>query len=292
MAIASIVTQISPTGFRKWSQFFHFICCTAIAGPKDLVSDSNMGSPKFSFPLVLKVSGRISIDFGVSPEPYGVFARFLFENLAALGPLRLPVMFAGMFASEWADVGCRSGFAFILPREVLAKTKTTGWLMRVMRPFNWEYIEILQRFGDSLFEAFPFSIHNLLEVGKPYGLAAGAVGYLVVYPDQMSYEELTALGEAIGTVKTGVPPTVLAAGPGSSYYKQNSGEGEPGPCTICCLSNLLQEGVIEVFEEISEPVKAVSSIERFACRESIAKEAHSTRYLLTLFYDLDFYNFF
>eukprot|EP01018_Ginkgo_biloba_P019929 Gb_32928 [translate_table: standard] len=54
-------------------------------------------------------------------------------------------------------------------------------------------------------------------------------GYLGVDPDQMSYEELTALGEAIGTVKTGVPAAVLDSMPCSSYRKQNSEEGEPDP---------------------------------------------------------------
>uniref|UniRef100_A0A0C9RXV9 Cysteine protease n=1 Tax=Wollemia nobilis TaxID=56998 RepID=A0A0C9RXV9_9CONI len=46
--------------------------------------------------------------------------------------------------------------------------------MLVMQPFNREYIEILQCFGDSASEACPFSIHNLLEAGKHSGLAAGS----------------------------------------------------------------------------------------------------------------------
>lgn len=35
-----------------------------------------------------------------------------------------------------------------------------------------EYIEILHLFGDT--DAAPFSIHNLLQAGKAYGLAAGS----------------------------------------------------------------------------------------------------------------------
>jgi cysteine protease ATG4 len=41
-----------------------------------------------------------------------------------------------------------------------------------MQPCNPEYIRILHLFGDS--EACAFSIHNLLEAGKSYGLAAGS----------------------------------------------------------------------------------------------------------------------
>lgn len=42
----------------------------------------------------------------------------------------------------------------------------------IMQPFDQEYIEILHLFGDS--EASAFSIHNLLQAGKSYGLAAGS----------------------------------------------------------------------------------------------------------------------
>lgn len=41
-----------------------------------------------------------------------------------------------------------------------------------MQPFDFEYLEILHLFGDS--EVSPFSIHNLLQAGKNYGLAAGS----------------------------------------------------------------------------------------------------------------------
>lgn len=41
-----------------------------------------------------------------------------------------------------------------------------------MQPFHPEYIEILHLFGDS--EISPFCIHNLLQAGKAYGLAAGS----------------------------------------------------------------------------------------------------------------------
>lgn len=41
-----------------------------------------------------------------------------------------------------------------------------------LQPVDKEYIDILQLFGDS--EAAAFSIHNLLQAGKGYGLAVGS----------------------------------------------------------------------------------------------------------------------
>ena len=42
----------------------------------------------------------------------------------------------------------------------------------IMQPLDRDYVEILHLFGDS--EASAFSIHNLLQAGKAYGLAAGS----------------------------------------------------------------------------------------------------------------------
>ncbi|KAK7256312.1 hypothetical protein RIF29_29753 [Crotalaria pallida] len=47
-----------------------------------------------------------------------------------------------------------------------------SWRKTVDKPLDKEYIDILQLFGDS--EAFAFSIHNLLQAGKGYGLAVGS----------------------------------------------------------------------------------------------------------------------
>lgn len=41
-----------------------------------------------------------------------------------------------------------------------------------MQPYNPDYIGVLRLFGDS--EACAFSIHNLLQAGRNYGLAAGS----------------------------------------------------------------------------------------------------------------------
>ncbi|WVZ87726.1 hypothetical protein U9M48_034321 [Paspalum notatum var. saurae] len=47
-----------------------------------------------------------------------------------------------------------------------------SWRKTPEKPYNPEYIGVLHLFGDS--EACAFSIHNLLQAGKSYGLAAGS----------------------------------------------------------------------------------------------------------------------
>lgn len=47
-----------------------------------------------------------------------------------------------------------------------------SWRKPLHKPLERDYIEILHLFGDS--EASAFSIHNLLQAGKAYGLAAGS----------------------------------------------------------------------------------------------------------------------
>ena len=43
-----------------------------------------------------------------------------------------------------------------------------------MQPNAREYLNILQCFGDAPLEDCPFSIHNILEAGGPYGLVGGS----------------------------------------------------------------------------------------------------------------------
>ncbi|OAY69503.1 Cysteine protease ATG4A [Ananas comosus] len=47
-----------------------------------------------------------------------------------------------------------------------------SWRKPLQKPYNPEYIEIVHLFGDS--EDCAFSIHNLIQAGKSYGLAAGS----------------------------------------------------------------------------------------------------------------------
>eukprot|EP00250_Pteridium_aquilinum_P002715 c12937_g1_i1 orf=166-1005(+) len=52
-----------------------------------------------------------------------------------------------------------------------------------------------------------------------------------VDPDNMSYEELVALGEAVGTQSKGLKPNVIAALPYSTFSHENTTAEDP--CVIC-----------------------------------------------------------
>jgi cysteine protease ATG4 len=60
-------------------------------------------------------------------------------------------------------------FYFVLRYNAI---RFTHYCIYNLQPVDKDYIEILQLFGDS--EAAAFSIHNLLQAGKGYGLAVGS----------------------------------------------------------------------------------------------------------------------
>jgi cysteine protease ATG4 len=102
--------------------------------------------------------------------------------------------------------------------------------MLVMQPFNQEYIEILRCFGDSPSEVSPFSIHNLLEAGKPYGLAAG--NWLGPYAMCRSWEELARTEKEhcmSGKHKLALPMAV--------YIVSGDEYGERGGAPVICIDD-------------------------------------------------------
>lgn len=56
-----------------------------------------------------------------------------------------------------------------------------------------------------------------------------------VDPDELSYEELLALGEIIGTESTGLSADTIASLPSSNYKAQSTQEAETDLCVICRL---------------------------------------------------------
>lgn len=56
-----------------------------------------------------------------------------------------------------------------------------------------------------------------------------------VDPDQLSYEELLALGEVVGTESRGLSLETIASLPSSNYKSQGSQEGISDSCVICRL---------------------------------------------------------
>jgi E3 ubiquitin-protein ligase BIG BROTHER-like protein len=68
-----------------------------------------------------------------------------------------------------------------------------------------------------------------------------------VDPDEMTYEELTALGEAVGTVSKGLPAAAVAALPRCAFSelaaKGHAPRGDAERCCICCCDFEAEEGV-------------------------------------------------
>ncbi|XP_042061621.1 E3 ubiquitin ligase BIG BROTHER-related-like [Salvia splendens] len=56
-----------------------------------------------------------------------------------------------------------------------------------------------------------------------------------VDPDELSYEELLALGEVVGTESRGLPAETIASLPSINYKSQGSQEGISDSCVICRL---------------------------------------------------------
>ncbi|KAJ4966996.1 hypothetical protein NE237_018845 [Protea cynaroides] len=56
-----------------------------------------------------------------------------------------------------------------------------------------------------------------------------------VDPDELSYEELLALGEVVGTESRGLSVETIASLPSVNYKAQSSQDGSTDPCVICRL---------------------------------------------------------
>ncbi|CAI9785526.1 unnamed protein product [Fraxinus pennsylvanica] len=56
-----------------------------------------------------------------------------------------------------------------------------------------------------------------------------------VDPDELSYEELLALGEVVGTESRGLPADTIASLPSVNYKSQNIQDGSSDTCVVCRL---------------------------------------------------------
>jgi cysteine protease ATG4 len=95
-----------------------------------------------------------------------------------------------------------------------------------MQPYNQDYIKILHQFGDS--ELCSFSIHNLVQAGKGYGLAAGS--WLGPYAMCRTWETL-ARENSIEEHKAGNGKESL---PFAVYVVSGDGDGERGGAPVLC----------------------------------------------------------
>lgn len=89
-----------------------------------------------------------------------------------------------------------------------------------MQPYNQDYIKVLHQFGDS--ESCIFSIHNLVQAGKGYGLVAGS--WVGPYAMCRAWETLARENSEKG--KESLPFAV--------YVVSGDGDGERGGAPVLC----------------------------------------------------------
>lgn len=92
-----------------------------------------------------------------------------------------------------------------------------------LQPLDKEYIDVLQLFGDS--EASAFSIHNLLQAGKGYGLAVGS--WVGPYAMCRTWEVLARKKNDLGE-----PPLPMAI-----YVVSGDEDGERGGAPVVCIED-------------------------------------------------------
>ena len=96
-----------------------------------------------------------------------------------------------------------------------------------------EYLQIVQSFGDSHSEFCFFSIHNLLEVGCPYGLAAGS--WLGPYALCRTLEALAEADRERSKKRGGQRALPMAV-----YVVSGDADGERGGAPVLCVEDVAQ----------------------------------------------------
>lgn len=104
--------------------------------------------------------------------------------------------------------------------------RLTHYCAFMIQPLDKEYLDILQHFGDS--EASSFSIHNLLQAGKGYGLAVGS--WVGPYAMCRSWEVLARNQRE--TNDHGEQPLPMAL-----YVVSGDEDGERGGAPVVCIED-------------------------------------------------------
>ncbi|GLT66067.1 hypothetical protein SLA2020_384600 [Shorea laevis] len=101
-----------------------------------------------------------------------------------------------------------------------------SWRKPLQKPYDQQYIKILHQFGDS--KSMAFSIHNLLQAGKAYGLAAGS--WVGPYAMCRSWEALSRCKrEGAELDQQSLPMAV--------YVVSGDGDGERGGAPVLCIED-------------------------------------------------------
>uniref|UniRef100_J3M2R8 Cysteine protease n=1 Tax=Oryza brachyantha TaxID=4533 RepID=J3M2R8_ORYBR len=101
-----------------------------------------------------------------------------------------------------------------------------SWRKPSQKPYNPEYIGILHMFGDS--EAYAFSIHNLLQAGRSYGLAAGS--WVGPYAMCRAWQTLVRTNREQSEVVDGHGSFPMAL-----YVVSGDEDGERGGAPVVCI---------------------------------------------------------
>ncbi|XP_031488150.1 cysteine protease ATG4B-like isoform X1 [Nymphaea colorata] len=103
-----------------------------------------------------------------------------------------------------------------------------SWRRPIEKPFNGEYIKILHHFGDSRSSAF--SIHNLLEAGKVYGLVPGS--WLGPYAMCRAWESLAFTKRELDDLEEENISLPMAM-----YIVSGDEHGERGGAPVVCIDD-------------------------------------------------------
>lgn len=101
-----------------------------------------------------------------------------------------------------------------------------SWRKPSQKPCNPEYIRILHLFGDS--EVCAFSVHNLLQAGKSYGLAAGS--WVGPYAMCRAWQTLIRTNREQPEVSNGNESFPMAL-----YVVSGDEDGERGGAPVVCI---------------------------------------------------------
>lgn len=167
-------------------------------------------------------SGASSTDDGVASFVQDFSSRILLtyrKGFAAIGDSK--------YTSD-VNWGCMLRSSQMLVAQALIVHRLgRSWRKAFDKPLDKDYIEILHLFGDS--ESSPFSIHNLVQAGNGYDLAAGS--WVGPYAMCRTWEYLARLKSEESEVENQSFPMAI-------YVVSGDEDGERGGAPVVCIEDV------------------------------------------------------